>query len=157
MKQILCVIDLTESAGKVLEVAAGLATACKAHLIVLFPYRLITSGGYQGDLPSLKLKLEIDAKEKFDELRKGLPGMESITYEFVCEIGFVSDRIEANIRKKKVDLVVIGQQQTHASADLRTFNLQELISASRLPFVIVPPPDHSDAKAVATHQVAHLG
>lgn len=138
MKQILCVVDLTESAGKVLEVAAEMATACNARLLVLFPYRLINSSGYRGDIPSLKLKLEIEAKGKFEELRQGLADAHKTTCEFVSEIGFVPDRIEANIRKRKVDMVVIGQEQSQDSDDLKSLTLQHLISTSSLPFVIVP-------------------
>lgn len=139
MRQILCVIDLTESAAKVLEVAVRIANACKAHLIVLLPYRLISNRGYQGDIPSLKRKLETEANEKFEELKKKIPGVENVSWEFVSEIGFISDRIESNVRRKKVDIVIISQQQNDASDDRKSFNLQALIADSKLPFVVVPP------------------
>ena len=67
MKQMLCVIDGSESSRKVLEVAVKVANAFGAHLIVLFPYRLIPNG-FGGDIPSLKAKIEKEAHEKFDIL-----------------------------------------------------------------------------------------
>ena len=135
MRQILCVVDFTESAGSVLEVAALITKACGARLIVLFPYRLIING-FQGDIPSLKSKLETEAKEKFAQLKKNF--LHDVSCEFVSEIGFTADRIEAHAKGKHISMVVIGQQQTIATNDIKTFNLQKLIANSRLPFLIVP-------------------
>jgi nucleotide-binding universal stress UspA family protein len=137
MKQILCVIDFSESAGRVWEVAAGIACACGAHLTVLFPYRLIDYN-YHGDVPSLKKKLETEAKAKFISLKKSDPFTENIPCEFHAEIGFLADRVSAYVKKNNIDMVVIGQEHTSTGVDLKTFNLQDLIAASRLPFVIVP-------------------
>lgn len=137
MRQILCVIDFTESTGKVLEVAARIASACKAHLIVIFPYRLIDYG-YQGNAASLKLKLESEAKEKFDNLRKKLPGMDKLSTEFQPEIGFISDRIKAHAAKDTIDMIIIGQDQTDSINETKGLNLQHLITHSKLPVVIVP-------------------
>lgn len=136
MRQILCVVDFFESAaGGVLEVASMIARSSNAKLIVLYPYRLIING-FQGDVPSLRSKLEKEAKEKFAEL--GETHLKGLSCEFLAEIGFTADRIEANLKKKKIDMVVIGQQQTLATNDVKAFNLQSLIADSRLPFVIVP-------------------
>lgn len=137
MKQILCAIDFSESSGKVLEVAAGIASAYQAHLIVLFPYRLIHNG-YRGDIPSLKVKLETEAREKFQNLRKNLAGYDQLSCEFAAEIGFMADRIAAHVSKKDIELVIIGQHLNAATNDPKGFNLQELIAHSGLPFVIVP-------------------
>src|SRR5687767_5568527 len=113
MKQILCVIDFTESSGRVLDLAAIIAHACRAHLIVLFPYRLIDYS-HRGDMSSLKLKLESEAREKFFNLKKNLPHKEYLTCEFQAEIGFVADRISAHAKKNNIEMVIIGQQQTES-------------------------------------------
>lgn len=137
MRQILCVIDLTGSSGQVLEVAAGMANSCKAHLIVMFPYRLIDYG-YSGDITSLKAKLETEARQKFQQLKNKLPDFENLSCEFQPEIGFLADRISAHVKKRDIDMVVIGQQQSITTNDVKGFNLQQLIANSKLPFMIVP-------------------
>jgi len=137
MKQILCVIDFTESSGKVLEVAVRIAKACTARLIVLYPYRLLKNG-YGGDIPSLKKKLETEAKENFDNLKRNLLDVENLSCEFEPEIGFIADRIDAYVRKNNVEMVIIGQHQTAGTNDLKSFNLQSLITNAKLPFVVVP-------------------
>lgn len=144
MREILCVIDLSESSGRVLEVAARISHGCKAHLVVLFPFRLIQSG-FLGDLPSLKLKLETEAREKFADLKKNLPPMDNLSVEFISEIGFIADRIESHVKRNRVDLVIIGQQQTVAANDIRSFNLQKIIANSKTPFVIVPTEVNAEA------------
>ena len=146
MRQILCVIDLTDSSLKVLEVAARIAMACREHLIVLFPYRLIDYG-YEGSLAALKLKLETEAKEKFSKLRTSLAATDGLSWEFQPEIGFMADRIKAHVTRENesIDMIIIGQEQTAAANDSKGFNLQHLITNSRLPFVIVP----SEVTAVA--------
>jgi nucleotide-binding universal stress UspA family protein len=145
MKRILCVIDLAESSGKVLEVAAMIANACTAHLIVLYPYRLIHQG-HRGDMTSLKIQLEKDAREKFMLLSKSVCGMEGLSWEFHPEIGFIADRINAHVKRGAVDMVILGQEQTAITNDIRSFSLQDMISGSNLPFVIVP----SEVKAEAS-------
>jgi nucleotide-binding universal stress UspA family protein len=137
MKQILCVVDLSESTEKVLEVAARIANACKAHLIVLFPYRLIDYN-HRGDIPSLKLKLESEAREKFQQLRRVTPGLATLPCELQVEIGFIADRINAHVRRGNIDMIVMGQQKEYSPADGKGFDLQHLITSAQLPFVIVP-------------------
>ena len=137
MKQILCVIDLSESAGSVWSVATGIASACAAHLIVLFPYRLIDYT-HHGDVPSLKRKLETEAQAKFASLASINPPAANGSYEFHAEIGFMADRIKTYVKRSNIDLVVVGQEATTGAIDMKGFNLQELISTSGIPFIIVP-------------------
>ena len=140
MRQILCVIDLSDSSGKVLEVAARFASAWKASLLVLFPYRLITDN-YQGNLGSLKLQLETEAREKFNTLRGKLPACSNgLACDFQPEIGFVADRIRAHVSRDKdsIDMVILGQEQSALLNDSKGLNLQSLIANLNIPFVIVP-------------------
>ncbi len=137
MRRILCVVDLTESSQTVLEVATRIAVAYGDYLIVLFPYRLIDSG-YQGDVASLKKKLESEAREKFAVLKNRITDMAKIPCEFQAEIGFIPDRIQAHVRRNNIDMVIIGQQKGGPGNDSKGYDLQELIASSKLPFVIVP-------------------
>ena len=137
MKQILGVVDFSEATEKVLEVAAELANTNKANLIVLFPYRLIHED-LGGDMLSLKKKLESEARRKFQVLRDNLQGLEKTPCEFHPEIGFLAGRLSSYLGKKNVDMVVIGERQVNEGTNRNSPDLQDLISASTIPFVIVP-------------------
>jgi hypothetical protein len=137
MKRLLCVVDLTESAAKVLDVAATIANACNAHMVVLFPYRLMDYGVH-GDLTSLRRKIETEAREKFNALKTTVPTLESTSCEFRPEIGFVFDRIISSVRNNEIEMIILGQQQIRAINDRQGLTLENLMSTSMRPFVIVP-------------------
>ena len=137
MKQILGVVDFSEGTEKVLEVAADLANNNKANLIVLFPYRLIHED-LGGDMVSLKKKLESEARIKFQVLRDNLHGLEKTPCEFYPEIGFLAGRLSSYLAKKNIDIVVIGERQVNEGNTKNRPDLQNLISTSTIPFVIVP-------------------
>lgn len=138
MKQILCVVDFSEATEKVLEEAANLANASKAHIIVLFPYRLIGQS-HGDDMVSVKTTLESEAKKKFQNLKNTLQSLEKASCEFHPEIGFAAGRISAYLAKKYVDMVIIGEQQLNEGNYKNGSDLQNMISTSRVPFVVVPP------------------
>jgi hypothetical protein len=156
MKRILCVIDLTEASARVLETAGNIASGSNAHLLVLFPYRL-TDYEYRGDMTTLRQKLESEAREKFLTLKRNVPVLHSISYEFQPEIGFIFDRIISNVKKSQVDMIVIGQPQTLAINDVKGISLQSLISSSTLPFVIVPDTKNSSQSATIDSPAAVRG
>jgi hypothetical protein len=137
MRPILCVIDLSDTPGQVLELAARMAYAYKSHLTILFPYRLIDSS-YTGDVAKLKLKLEQEAKEKFLALKSQVPMLSQVSHEFQSEIGFPADRINAFVKRNKVDSVVISQRQATLMNEVNKLAFQNLIANARLPFTIVP-------------------
>jgi hypothetical protein len=137
MRPILCVIDLSESAVQVLEVAARMAYAYKSHLTILFPYRLIDNG-YRGEISKLKAKLEQEAKEKFVSLKQQVSLLDHVSHEFQPEIGFPADRISSFIRRNKVVSVVISQRQANLMNEVSHVTLETLITNSKLPFMIVP-------------------
>jgi len=147
MKQILCVVDLSESTEKVLEMGARIASAWKAHLIILYPYRLIDYG-HRGDMSTLRRRLESEAREKFYTLQRTLPGIDSVSCEFKPEIGFVADRVIDYVKKHSVDMVVISQPESDPGDDLKSFDVQDLIKNSKLPFVIVPCEVNAEANIV---------
>lgn len=145
MRPILCVVDLSDKSIQVLDVAVRMAYAYKSHLTVLFPYRLI-GNGYRGQIMKLKEKLEQEAKLKFLALKKHVPLIDQLSYEFLPEIGFAADNINSFVARHKVDFIVIGQQQATQMNEANQLTLQNLISNSKLPFTIVP--DEIDAEVV---------
>lgn len=137
MRSILCIVDLSESSVKVVEVAARMAYANKTHLTILFPYRLI-SYAYKEDVSKLKGKLEQDARDKFLEIQKQVELLNHLFFEFQPEIGFAVDRINSYVRQNKVDMIVISQSQANSINELNVMALQNLIANSKVPFTIVP-------------------
>lgn len=137
MRPILCVIDLSEMSTQVIEVAARMAYAYKTVLTILYPYRLIQEG-YHGEILKLKLKLEQEAKEKFAALTKRIPLLSNVVYDFQPEIGFPYDRINAYVKRNKVEAVIISQRQANTINEINPSALQTLITSSKLPFTIVP-------------------
>ena len=113
MRPILCVIDLTESSAAVLETAVTIAGTFKAHLIILFPYRLIDYA-YTGDLSVLNSKLVNEAKAKFNVLKQQ-GSINHTSYEFLPEIGFPSDRIKSFLKTgdaiQNIDTVCIKSDE----------------------------------------------
>jgi nucleotide-binding universal stress UspA family protein len=137
MRPILCVVDLSESSVKVVEVAARMAYANKTHLTILFPYRLI-SYAYKEDVSKLKRELEQEAREKFSVIEKQVEILSRIFFEFQPEIGFAVDRINSYARQNKVDMIVISQSQANSINEVNGMGLQNLIANSKAPFMIVP-------------------
>lgn len=138
MKVILCVVDFSDVSENVLKVAVDLASTSKAHLIVLFPYRLVNQD-QEDDMNALKKRLESEAKRKFQDLINTLPELKNVVTEFYSEIGFVDGRIKAYLTKNNIDMVIIGEHQVKERNNQNNGDLEKLISTSRTPFIIVPP------------------
>lgn len=115
-----------------------MAYANKAHLTILYPYRLI-SYVYKEDISNLKLKLVEDAQQKFRLLQQQVETLNHIFFEFHPEIGFAVDRINAYVRQHKVDRIVIGEGQANSINDIDIKPVQNLLANSNTPFTIVPP------------------
>jgi hypothetical protein len=137
MRPILCVIDLSETSIKVLEVAAKMAYANKTHLTILFPYRLINNG-FRDDVSKLKAKLELDAWEKFEVIEKNVGALKLVGFDFHPEIGFAADRINSYLRNTKVDMIILSQPQADSIGDVNGVGLRNLITVSKVPFTIIP-------------------
>lgn len=137
MRPILCVIDLSDSTVKVLEIAARMAYAYKSQLTILFPYRLINKA-FTDEISTLKRKLDQEAREKFQYMEKQVPALHLISYDFQPEIGFAIDRINSFVKRNEIDSVVIGQHQSDIINEVNPGAFQTLIKTSKLPFTIVP-------------------
>ncbi len=146
MRPILCVVDLSESSVKVLEVAARMAYANKTHLTILFPYRLI-SYVYKEDISQLKGKLEQEARDKFLVIQKQIEILDHIFFEFQAEIGFAVDRINSYVRQNKVDMIIISQSQANLINEVNGTALQNLIANSEIPFMIVPLENNAEVSS----------
>ena len=131
-KTILCPIDFSESSIHALKWAAELSAQYNCHLTVLYPYRLLQAG--KEDVLQVKKKNEDSALQKFELLEKEYLNGKTVSFDFIPEVGFLSDRIEDHLRKNSVLLMVIGKNMNSASQE----NLGDLITNVKVPIVVVP-------------------
>lgn len=62
----------------------------------------------------------------------------AIPYEFVAEIGFVSDRITKFMRHHKVGMLVVGDSTIKSLDDVGGTGFQEFVQRTALPVMVVP-------------------
>lgn len=131
-KTILCTIDFSDSSKQAVEWAVTIARQLKAHLTVLYTYRLLHARN--GEVLQLKKKMEDDAQQHFVQLEKDLLRDKGITYDFRTEVGFVSDRIEDHAKKNNLNFLVMDKNISTKSKE----NFDELMEHLNVPTLLVP-------------------
>lgn len=131
-KTILCTIDLSDSSKQAIEWAVTMAQQLKAHLTVLYTYRLIPNR--PGEVLQLKKKIEDDAHARFKLVEKEHLTGKGISYDFRTEVGFVSDRIEDHAKHNNLNFVVMDKNMGANSKE--TF--EELMEHVHVPMLLVP-------------------
>lgn len=132
VKTILCTIDFSNSTRHSIEWAVSMARHMRAHLSILYTYRLIQP---RTDEVFLKKKvIEQEAREKFQVLEKEFLSKEGISYDFKIEVGFISDRIEDHAKKNTLDFVVMDKTMRTNSNE----SLDELMEHIHVPMLVVP-------------------
>ncbi len=130
---ILCVIDFSDSSRKVLQWAVESAAYNRAHLTVLYPYRL-TRLPFGESAVAMRKKIEEQAIKNFKTLETELLKDKNISYDFKSEVGFLSDRVEEHAKRNPLSCVVIDKS-------IRSINREsfdDLVEHAHVPVVIVP-------------------
>lgn len=136
MKPILCAIDFSESSLSVVKMAVELANLYNIPVIILYSFRLVQSE--KMSVPEYRKSMEMRARKDFENLLKKLNVSDSVKYEFRCEIGFLTDRIEAFTEKSDVGMIVLSQDLADSINDHKELSFQHFISAAKTPLLIVP-------------------
>ncbi|MBL7870473.1 MAG: universal stress protein [Cyclobacteriaceae bacterium] len=131
MTQILCTIDFTESSRDALRWAAMLTKQLKAHLTILYTFRLIKMPFEEA--VGLKKKMEVEAKDNFTQIEKEILKGSGVSYDFKVEVGFVVHRIEELIKNQTIDFLIIDKRIPGNKEAL-----DELIAKVSVPMVLVP-------------------
>jgi nucleotide-binding universal stress UspA family protein len=129
---ILCTIDFSDSSKHALEWAIQVARKLKAHLSILYTYRLVTS--QKEEVLQMKKKLEDDSAKTFLAWEKELLKGRGVLYDFKTEIGFMNDRITEHSKKNAISLLVIGRNGNIKNKE----SFDELVNHIDIPLVIVP-------------------
>ena len=131
-KSILCTVDFSESSRDVLKYAVDLSKQLKNHITVLYTYRLLS--GHQGELGEMKKKIEENAKASFLILEKEILSGSGVSYDFIIEVGFVSNRVREYAKKKDVSFLVMGKKMNSGNKE----SFDEIAENLQVPLVIVP-------------------
>lgn len=131
-KTILCTIDFSQSTRHSLEWAVSMAHQLRAHLSILYTYRLIQPRS--GEIFNQKKIIEQEAKQKFEVLEKEYLLDTGISYDFKIEVGFVSDRIEDHAKKNAVNFVVMDKHVRTNSNE----SFDELMEHIHVPMLLIP-------------------
>lgn len=132
MKTILCTIDFSQSTRQSITWAVALATQLRAHLSILYTYRL--NQARAGEIITMKKVIEEEARQKFAELEKECLVNSGVSYDFSIEVGFVSDRIEDRAKKNPLDFLVMDKTMKVNSNE----SLEELMEHIHVPMLVVP-------------------
>lgn len=130
---ILCAIDFSESSIHALRWAADMAMLLDAHLTIVYPYRLIRPET-GGEAVRMKKVLEEEALRKFEPLKHDILTGITISYDFMPEVGFISDRVRDHAQKKALRFLVMGKMPGDGSREV----LADVVAQMNVPVVIVP-------------------
>jgi hypothetical protein len=147
MKSILCVIDVSKSSIKVLQLATSIALTYKVPLIILGVYRAMD---YNDNDEYLRTAYKKEVKEKFELLKNKALLLDLIHYEFYIESGYLSNRIHAYVKKELVNTIIISQRLSNTIDQINPMALQDLIARIKVPFMIVP--QEADIELYSNHQ-----
>lgn len=130
---ILCVIDFSDSARKTLQWAISSAFKSRAHLTILYPYRLkkIQNGE---SVIEMRKKIEQEAQLRFKKLENDLLPDGQISYEFKSEVGFLADRVEEHSKHHRVNFLVVNRELRTSHRE----SFDDLVENTRIPVVIIP-------------------
>jgi hypothetical protein len=134
-KSILCMIDLSESSTRTLQIAAKNAFENHRDLVVLYPYRLKNQQvGEQR--ATLKQRLEKEAHERFEKLKVSVNELSRVPYVFSAEVGFETDRLEAHLQSQPVDSVYVCKSIAN-QAEINS-DWGEFVKRLHVPVVLIP-------------------
>ena len=136
MKAILCALDFSEASENVIQEAFKLAAKNKTNLIVLFTYRLLQRKGES--LAEYRKGVEAKAKTDFETLLANIKNRIEVPFEFITEIGFLSDRIKFYIRRNKVEAVILCEKLAESINEQQEQSLESFITSLKIPVVIIP-------------------
>lgn len=108
INRILLPIDFSDGSIQALFSVIELAKQHNAELIILYAYRLIKKKDNNKDVGELKASLELEANRKFNKIKETILTPANIKASFLCEIGFLYDRLTTTVKNEKIDCLVVS-------------------------------------------------
>lgn len=115
--------------------AIEMARQSNAKLYLLFTYRLtdIHAGFIKPEGGSIKKSFDESIQEKLENEFGKLLKKEGVAYEFLVEIGFLPDRLIANVTEKNIDMILLNDLLKH-----REDGLMDRIREMPIPVLLIP-------------------
>jgi len=136
-KDILCVVDFSESSVDALKWAFDLAARIKATVNILFCYRLVAAMHDEETL-SRKRRIENEAKLKFKAFQDKHLARQPVSHRFISEAGFPHFRIEMFLDKNPVGLLVLGSSVVQHFDEYKVRGFEAFLLKATIPVVVVP-------------------
>ena len=96
-----------------LDAVNGAVQFCKENdleLIILHTYRLIREPNTsQEEGVSIKEHFDKRAQHEFHKIQEQVLNRELVPYQFISEVGFIDDRIAYNLKKRPVEVILLGK------------------------------------------------
>lgn len=106
--KILLPTDFREESCSALKYAIERAKENNAYLYILHTFRLVDLAENMDVLLAKKI-METEAKAKFENLERELLKPAKIRYQFLNDVGFLSDRIVKNVKEHDIDMVLLSE------------------------------------------------
>jgi len=143
IKTIICALDFGSESESVLKWAINISKTQKASLIILYSYRLTPSANGE-DLRILKERIESEAKSQFLKIEQLLLDSNVSAYNFMVEVGFLSDRIQSHALRNNDSLLIMGSDVAKLIQGSDEKGLIFYLEDLRIPTFILP------GKSIAT-------
>ncbi|MEO1052221.1 MAG: universal stress protein [Bacteroidota bacterium] len=140
LKHILVPTDFSLNSNNAVRYAIKMAEKCKAKITLLHTYRLI-SGKHEKDKDNgvtLKKELEHVAISKFHHIEELMLKNTSVQYEFLLEVGFLSDRLGAYTEAEEVNMVIAAHDRSNGSIGTFKSDFDFIIDSLKCPVLLIP-------------------
>jgi len=137
-RKILFPTDFSDESINTLEYVVRLSTMNQSELLILYTFRLIGTDDDTKKLVDAKRMLEDNARQAFEKIDNALLRHSSLSYTFLSEVGFISDRIMSNIKEHDVDLLILYDKMHDKIDEKLESGSSSLMSQISCPVMFVP-------------------
>jgi len=130
--KILCLMDFSLASNEALNWAINITQKLRAHLCIMFVYRMIPSRS--GELLDWKKNIEEETLQRFSMLEKQNLSKSGVPFEFKIEIGFINDRVRDYARKNDLLFVVMDRKANINNTE----SIDELLTFLHVPLLLFP-------------------
>jgi len=139
IKRILIPTDLNPEIPASISYAIALSEWTGARIFILLTYRLIDNPETGKKKTSIRDALREQADKKIALIRERFSSECMNRCDFLVEVGFLSDRIRFNIKKHKIDMVIMDERMERLLEQGFDLDKEIHLSSFDCPILYVPP------------------
>lgn len=134
--KILYPTDFSEDSVRTINYALKVSRDQNAELILLYAYRLINNDN--SDHISHRNSLAEHGRKSYEMVNRELLKDSNVSYTYLSEVGFIEDRILANVKEKDVDLVILCDNVHQTIESQNRHGHDSLLKRISCPLMLVP-------------------